>query len=58
MKKLIAELNDMLAANAQFASLDRAAQREFVLNNLSADNAAIFASLPEGVARHRFRAEK
>ena len=51
MKKLIAELNDMLAANAQFASLDRAAQREFVLNNLSADNAAIFASLPEGVAR-------
>ena len=52
MKKLIAELNDMLAANAQFASLDRAAQREFVLNNLSADNAAIFASLPEGVARH------
>ena len=51
MKKLIAELNDMLAANAQFASLDRAAQREFILNNLSADNAAIFASLPEGVAR-------
>ena len=51
MKKLIAELNDMLAANAQFASLDRAAQLEFVLNNLSADNAAIFASLPEGVAR-------
>lgn len=51
MKKLIAELNDMLAANTQFASLDRAAQREFVLNNLSADNAAIFASLPEGVAR-------
>lgn len=51
MKKLIAELNDMLAANAQFASLDRASQREFVLNNLSADNAAIFASLPEGVAR-------
>ena len=51
MKKLIAELNDMLAANVQFASLDRAAQREFVLNNLSADNAAIFASLPEGVAR-------
>ena len=51
MKKLIAELNDMLAANAQFASPDRAAQREFVLNNLSADNAAIFASLPEGVAR-------
>ena len=51
MKKLIAELNDMLAANAQFASLDRAAQREFVLNNLSADNAAIFASPPDGVAR-------
>ena len=52
MKNLIAELNDMLARNAkQFAALDAAAQREFVLKNLSKDNAEVFASLPEGVAR-------
>ena len=52
MKNLIAELNDMLARNAkQFAALDAAAQREFVLKNLSTENADVFASLPEGVAR-------
>ncbi len=52
MKNLIAELNDMLARNAkQFAALDAAAQREFVLKNLSKENAEVFASLPEGVAR-------
>ncbi len=52
MKNLIAELNDMLARNAkQFAALDAAAQREFVLKNLSRKNADVFASLPEGVAR-------
>ncbi len=52
MKNLIAELNDMLARNAkQFAALDAAAQREFVLKNLSKENADVFASLPEGVAR-------
>ncbi|MCM1451795.1 MAG: diphosphate--fructose-6-phosphate 1-phosphotransferase [Clostridium sp.] len=52
MKRLIAELNDLLAANgAQFAALNRAEQREFVKKNLCAANAAIFESLPEGVAR-------
>jgi len=52
MKNLIAELNDMLARNAkQFAALDAAAQREFVLKNLSKENSEVFASLPEGVAR-------
>ncbi|MCH5216668.1 MAG: diphosphate--fructose-6-phosphate 1-phosphotransferase [Muribaculaceae bacterium] len=51
MKALIAELNDLLAANPQFATLAPAAQREFVLANLSKDNADTFASLPEGVAR-------
>ncbi len=51
MKALIAELNDLLARSAEFTSLDRAAQREFVLKNLSEANAATFASLPEGVAR-------
>ncbi len=51
MKALIAELNDLLAHSPEFPSLDRAAQREFVLKNLSEANAATFASLPEGVAR-------
>ena len=51
MKALIAELNDMLAQHAEFAGLEPAAQRAFVLENLSAANAETFASLPEGVAR-------
>ena len=51
MKALIAELNDLLAAHPEFAGLDAAAQREFVLNNLSEANAASFKSLPAGVAR-------
>ena len=51
MKALIAELNDMLAANANFASLSQEEQRNFVLENLSKENATIFASLPAGVAR-------
>ena len=51
MKALIAELNDLLAHSPEFPSLDRAAQREFVLKSLSEANASTFASLPEGVAR-------
>ena len=51
MKSLIAELNDMLAHHPEFAGLDAAAQRAFVLSNLSKDNAATFESLPDGVAR-------
>ena len=51
MKKLIAELNDLLATNTEFATIDKAAQRDWVISKLSADNAAIYASLPEGVAR-------
>lgn len=51
MKALIAQLNDMLAANPDFAKLAPAAQREFVLNNLTKENAETFESLPEGVAR-------
>ncbi len=52
MKRLIAELNDFLAANGEeFNSIDRANQREYIINHLSAENAAIYASLPEGVAR-------
>ncbi|MFI3240300.1 MAG: diphosphate--fructose-6-phosphate 1-phosphotransferase [Bacteroidales bacterium] len=51
MKALIAELNDMLAHAPEFAAMDKEAQRAFVIEKLSADNSAIFASLPDGVAR-------
>ncbi|MCM1484176.1 MAG: diphosphate--fructose-6-phosphate 1-phosphotransferase [Muribaculaceae bacterium] len=51
MKSLIAELNDLLAHNADFSSLDAQAQREFVIKNLSEANSAVYASLPAGVAR-------
>lgn len=50
MKKLIAELNEMLAHNAEeFAAATD--QRQYVIDHLDADNAKIYASLPEGVAR-------
>ena len=52
MKRLIAELNDFLAANgAEFAGIERAQQREYIISKLTPENAAIYASLPEGVAR-------
>lgn len=51
MKSLIAELNDLLAHSPEFATLDQQAQRDFVIANLAADNAATFKSLPVGVAR-------
>ncbi len=52
MKNLIAQLNDRLAANAtQFAALNHDEQREFILKNLSKENADVYASLPDGVAR-------
>ena len=52
MKRLIAELNDLLAANAaQFAALNAREQREFVIKNLTKENSDAFVSLPEGVAR-------
>ncbi len=51
MKNLIAELNDLLAANPEFTTLEPEAQRAFVIKKLSADNSKVYASLPEGVAR-------
>ncbi|MDE5595781.1 MAG: diphosphate--fructose-6-phosphate 1-phosphotransferase, partial [Muribaculaceae bacterium] len=52
MKSLIAELNDLLAAEGEkFAALNHAEQRRFVLEKLSPANAETYASLPEGVAR-------
>ena len=50
MKKLIAELNDLLAHNAtEFAAAEN--QRQYIIDHLSAENSAVYASLPEGVAR-------
>ena len=52
MKALIAELNDLLAAKGtEFAGVAKDAQRQWVIDQLSADNAKVYASLPEGVAR-------
>lgn len=52
MKVLIAELNDFLAKHQdEFNSIPRAEQRQFIITHLSAENSAVYASLPEGVAR-------
>jgi pyrophosphate--fructose-6-phosphate 1-phosphotransferase len=52
MKRLIAELNDFLAHHAEeFSHIKKSHQREYIISKLSGDNAAIYASLPEGVAR-------
>lgn len=48
MKALIAELNDLLANNE---GIEKAELRQFIIKHLSKENAAIYASLPEGVAR-------
>ena len=50
--RLIQELNDLLAAHgADYLSLDKDAQRKYILEHLSAENKATFETLPEGVAR-------
>ena len=52
MNALIAELNDLLAHEGDaFAKLNKEAQREFVIERLSAENSKVFKSLPEDVAR-------
>ncbi|WP_024989602.1 diphosphate--fructose-6-phosphate 1-phosphotransferase [Segatella albensis] len=50
--RLIQELNDLLAAHgADYKDLDKDAQRKYILEHLSKENAATFETLPEGVAR-------
>jgi len=51
MKRLIAELNDFLADNTEFSHIKKSHQREYIISKLSKDNAEIYASLPEDVAR-------
>ena len=50
IKKLIAELNDVLAT-PEAQNLGRSEQIDFVKSHLSADNLAVFNSLPTSVAR-------
>ena len=50
--RLIQELNDLLAAHgADYADLDKDAQRAYILVHLTEENRATFETLPEGVAR-------
>lgn len=52
VKRLIAELNDLLAAKAaEFAAVPSDEQRAWVIKNLSEANAETYESLPTGVAR-------
>ncbi len=52
IKKLIAELNDVLAANqAEFNLIKMSRKIEYIVSKLSPANAEIFKSLPEGVSR-------
>ena len=52
IKRLIAELNDFLAHNQdEFDQTPQSEKREYVISKLSEKNAAIYASLPENVAR-------
>ena len=50
--RLIQELNDLLAAHgADYKDLDKEAQRKYIIEHLSKDNAATFETLPADVAR-------
>ena len=52
IKKLISELNDVLAANQAELNLIKMSRKiEYILTKLSPANAEIFKSLPEGVSR-------
>ena len=50
MKKLIVVLNDLLAT-PEGEAVEAAAKRAWLIEHLSAENAAIYQSLPEGVAK-------
>ncbi len=51
MKKLIAELNDVLAKFPEIKEMEPDAQHQFVVNQLNHENAETFSSLPLEVAR-------
>ncbi|MDY3848821.1 MAG: diphosphate--fructose-6-phosphate 1-phosphotransferase [Prevotella sp.] len=50
--RLIQELNDLLAAHgADYKDLDKEAQRQYIIEHLSKENASTFETLPADVAR-------
>ena len=52
MKRLISELNDFLVLHAdEYAAVPQNEQIKYIIEHISPENAAIYASLPEGVAR-------
>lgn len=52
IKKLIVELNDMLAANeAEFEKIGGNDKIKFIIDHLSKENAAVFESLPTAVSK-------
>lgn len=52
IKRLIDELNDFIASNGEELShIKKSHQRDYIIGKLSHDNAATYASLPEGVAK-------
>jgi len=52
MRVLMDELNDFLAHHAdEFATIEKNEQRAYMISKLSPENAKVYASLPEGVAR-------
>jgi pyrophosphate--fructose-6-phosphate 1-phosphotransferase len=51
IKSLIAELNDLLSKTEEFSLVRRSQQREYIIGKLSQENAKIYASLPEKVAK-------
>lgn len=51
IKSLIAELNDLLSKTEEFNLVRRSQQREYIIGKLSQENAKIYASLPEKVAK-------
>jgi pyrophosphate--fructose-6-phosphate 1-phosphotransferase len=52
MKKLINELNDFLVHNQEeFDLVRRSGKRDYIISKLSPENANIYASLPDSVAR-------
>ncbi|MBQ9339800.1 MAG: diphosphate--fructose-6-phosphate 1-phosphotransferase [Paludibacteraceae bacterium] len=52
MKRLIAELNDLLASNEEFNALESDDEkRQFVKACLSPESCALFRDLPKGIAR-------
>lgn len=52
MKNLISELNDFLAENGEeFSFIKKSEQIKYLTGKLSPENASVYASLPENVAR-------